>query len=809
MQRGIIVFRAGLFVLLSTLSAVAAQAQTLDWGINGVGGSGTWDTTTTNWFNGTSNVAWSSGGDAVFGGATGAGVTVSSTSPVVSSITFNTAGYGLLGGTVQAATGGLTITTNVPASISSTIHSANTSDVYIKDGAAPLTLSGFTTNREMQVNQGELLLNGQQSLSLTLANTPGVMATLSSESAGNSILLAGLNGGGVLGGVVQPATTAGALTLDLTTQTLNTFGGVIQNNGAATLAVDMGFGSQTFTGMNTYSGATTLSASTLTLSGNGSIANSAVSVGARATFAIDNSAAALANRISPTLPVSLSSGTLLFAGNASTPVNQTAGQLNLANASNITVTQPGSAAAELSFAGLNRSGHATLDVSAPGVQIAGVASGATGIVAPYITAGNEWATIGGDGRITPWTNYASDINSGANTDHVKITASGTTSLAASSTRASLNMQNPSALTTQTLDLAGNNLTLTSGGLLTSGAASGSIVGGQLSSAASEMVVTTNNDLTIGAAIADGNAMTTLNKTGPGTLTLSGISSYTGPTVITQGTLVPTSDASLGQGSTVLFNGGILQAGADFASTKGFSVEAGSSATVNTGGHNVSFSGTIATDFTKTGPGTLTLTGSAPNQTSLVQGTLALPNGATGAVALNDGTLQAAGTLNQLSVATAPGAAPRLDIGGPAAATLTTTTFADFDAVRNLAIDFGLGSAASDLWRVGSAFWPTNTGNFQFEFHNLGGLTTGVSYPLIDYGSPAPAARLFQIVPDLVAAGWAGTFNVSGGVVSVTFSAVPEPGTTALVALQGIVLACAARRGLAAKQRKKRGIPAGC
>ncbi|HKD38020.1 MAG TPA: hypothetical protein VKB78_14505, partial [Pirellulales bacterium] len=65
---------AAVFWSLLALSTLA-DAQTLTWGPNGAGGSGNWDTTTAGWFNGTQNVVWASGGNAIFGGATGGTVT--------------------------------------------------------------------------------------------------------------------------------------------------------------------------------------------------------------------------------------------------------------------------------------------------------------------------------------------------------------------------------------------------------------------------------------------------------------------------------------------------------------------------------------------------------------------------------------------------------------------------------------------------------------------------------------------------------------------------------------------------------------
>lgn len=71
--------RAATFcVLLSALVLVSGRRASgqssppqLAWGVSGAGGSGTWDTTTTNWFDGTNYVPWTNGDAAVFGGTAG------------------------------------------------------------------------------------------------------------------------------------------------------------------------------------------------------------------------------------------------------------------------------------------------------------------------------------------------------------------------------------------------------------------------------------------------------------------------------------------------------------------------------------------------------------------------------------------------------------------------------------------------------------------------------------------------------------------------------------------------------------------
>ncbi len=786
---------------------VPAHAQTVNWGVNGVGGSGTWDTTTADWYDGTNNVTWPSGGDAVFGGASGGAITVTG-DPVVSSMTFNTPGYGIESGTIQTGPSGLTITTNADAGLGSSLtSSAPGGNTLIKDGPATLTIGDNDFFGALQVDQGVVRIGGIFGASPTdviLANAPGVMLTLES----GFVDLHSLSGGGPLGGVVTPLNTSGQATLELGSSN-GIFDGVLQNNGGDVLALQMNSGNaaqETLTNANSYSGPTTILAGTVALAGNGSVLNSVITISPsretlNATLILDNSSAALANRISDSAPVTMNGGSIQFIGNSTTPVNELAGSLNISSFTNITATQPGSAAAQLSFAGFTRNAHATLSVVGPGVSLGGIANGSTGIVAPYVTAGNEFATIGADGRIAPYAAYTTNINTGSASDNVKITASGTTTLTNSATRSSLNLQNGNASVGQVLDLGGKNLSLTAGGILSSGAGNSTITGGNLNSAAQELVVTSNNNLTIGANIGDGNSATTLTKTGPGVLTLSGTNSYTGTTAINQGTLVVSSDANLGQGSTIeMGTFTTLQAGGSFSSTKGFTTIGHAPGVVNTGGFNVTFSGPNDGYLEQTGDGTLTLSNGTTGKTVVNGGTLVLPNATSGQASIGQGgTLQAAGTLS--GIFSAQNGAT-LDIGGPAAATLTTTfvSLPTSFTPGHLLVDFGIGATSSDLWNfagLGPPFFGLSApGILQFEFQNLGGLKTGVDYPVITFAAATPFppdANTFAFAPDMASKGFEGTFDVTSTGVFVNFSSVPEPGTTALLLMQGSVLVLVARR----------------
>src|SRR6476646_6671638 len=89
-----------LLVCSGTMSAMAAD---LSWDPAGTGpvvsgGSGTWDSTSNFWWNGTSDTAWTDGNAAVFAGTAG---TVTLAGPVsATGLTFSTTGYTLTGSTI-------------------------------------------------------------------------------------------------------------------------------------------------------------------------------------------------------------------------------------------------------------------------------------------------------------------------------------------------------------------------------------------------------------------------------------------------------------------------------------------------------------------------------------------------------------------------------------------------------------------------------------------------------------------------------------------------------------------------------------
>jgi outer membrane autotransporter protein len=156
--------------------------------------------------------------------------------------------------------------------------------------------------------------------------------------------------------------------------------------------------------------------------------------------------------------------------------------------------------------------------------------------------------------------------------------------------------------------------LTSGGMT-----AGSIEGAGTYHLGSKSLTVGSNNLStaVGGIIADGGIFGgtegSLVKVGTGTLTLTGTNTYSGGTSINAGALNVSADSNLGAASGGLtFNGGTLQFGSAFnlANTRTITLNGGGG-TFDTNGFNTSVSQGITGigGLTKTGPGTLTLSGS--------------------------------------------------------------------------------------------------------------------------------------------------------------------------------------------------------
>ena len=255
------------------------SAPTLIWSPNGSSGgsdiSGGWNTSSLNWTTGSGPAAWANGDNAVFGAGTTNPVTVTlQTAITAQTLTFNSGGAA--SGTYYSITSGgagdtLTLT-------GSTV-TANSNDLI----SAPVN---FTNG---------LVVIGTGALTLTAANTNTVGTVL----AGGTLAItqdAAVGSGGIIfaGGTLQLNNYASALTFSNEAVQLGAaIGAPASLTSVLASITDLtyeGPGVLNLTAVNTYTGATTINAGTLALSGAGSIADSSgVGLVAGATFDISQS----------------------------------------------------------------------------------------------------------------------------------------------------------------------------------------------------------------------------------------------------------------------------------------------------------------------------------------------------------------------------------------------------------------------------------------------------------------------------------------------------------------------------------------
>jgi autotransporter-associated beta strand protein len=255
----------------AALLPAAAQAQNI-WG-------GTGSTTTTNDYNLGTN--WSSlpagapptasGQSAAFGNTGNSAVTVTAGPITPDSWTFNAnaQSYTVSGQAINFNTTGLTNNASAGQTISISNNLGGAGAQLQQLGASTLILGGTNTyTGATTVSAGTLKAGSTGAFSSSSAFT--VNATL--DLGGNNSLIASLAGNG--SGIV---TNSGGSTATLTAGGNNTstaFAGVIQDGTSSTALLKSGSGILTLSGTNTYTGATTIGAGTLALTGTGSIATS-------------------------------------------------------------------------------------------------------------------------------------------------------------------------------------------------------------------------------------------------------------------------------------------------------------------------------------------------------------------------------------------------------------------------------------------------------------------------------------------------------------------------------------------------------
>lgn len=415
--------------------------------------------------------------------------------------------------TLDLGTGGVTI--------GSVLFDTSSAAAYTigVDGSQVLTLSNagsITLNPTVAANQ---LIN-----SAVVLGTDGSAQTftLKNNSTTNSLTVAG----GITG-----STGAGIKTLAVTGAGATTLSGVIGDGSTGSVALTKsGAGTLTLAGANTYTGLTSVNQGTLSLTG--ALASTGTLSMGGGTFSYD----AAGTNTQSFATTNIASGLNYIKNTVSTDtlalgaISRTAGaSVFLTKTGAITTSTPSSdytwRAAGCYVLGGNiviDNGNNTYDFAQSGL------SGVNNITA---------APTGGGGN--------------GNAGNVKYT-SGNNSFNVNGSWVTINLQGASTV----LNINGTQVYLDEGGIILSGGAT--LAGSKpVKSNAGAFYVHVPDSGTINAVLGAKNTEA-LYKDGPGLLTLGGNNSYTGGTVINQGTVRMNYSNSVAATGTITLNGGKLE-----------------------------------------------------------------------------------------------------------------------------------------------------------------------------------------------------------------------------------------------------------
>jgi autotransporter-associated beta strand protein len=225
------------------------------------------------------------------------------------------------------------------------------------DGGTAILAGANTFTGTTRVGGGTLQINNALALQNSALNTsaPGVI-TLSSVTTPT---LGGLTGSSHLASIVTTGYSGvTSLTLNPGTGAANTYSGVVENGATGMTLVKTGAGTQTLSGANTYTGATTVSAGTLEVSGAAGALTATTAVNINGGTLLLNGSAA--NRINNAATISLGAAgsTLQLSG----AVTETLGALTLAGGAGARVIDFGATSGVLTFASLTADSSLPLQI---------------------------------------------------------------------------------------------------------------------------------------------------------------------------------------------------------------------------------------------------------------------------------------------------------------------------------------------------------------------------------------------------------------------------------------------------------------
>ncbi|MGO8836757.1 MAG: pectinesterase family protein [Limisphaerales bacterium] len=628
-------------------------------------GAGNWDTTTADWWNGTTDVAWdnTTPGNAVFGAGSGAAGTISVGSGTinVANITNNPAGSGYytISGNTLTLVGNPTISVAAGTGLQLNSYLAGTG--YTLEGGGWLTNgpSGNNTyNGATIIDNGGLVVGGNDSR----VYLPGDVIV---NANGTLMFTSGANTGGILGGNKNLILNGGVLFGTSSSKYLPVSKIVMDNGGQM-----QGLSITIMTNLDARSGLVgggkgvgryvmcTLAKST---AGTLTITNQMYSTGVgysnvtlnAGLLVLDKSVEKTASKIT---------GPLIFAGGTLILTNGSGAAAGGESKITATTVNPG-ASAVISWTGAGATAaNGAIALTAIARQVGGTLDINTNTGSGYLntitttTANNNgilggWATLNSADwavgtTLAPYSAYtiSTDPTTWAAVNNVSL--SGSPSPVGDGT--SINSLKLTAASTVTLNGA---LTLASGGLLVTGSGATAITGGTLmGGSGADLIVQqyASGDLTIGSTLADNTSASSLTKSGTGKLIINGVNNMTGTNYLNAGVVEVGSMGELASGPIIMTGGTLRYTGTDVTDTRAIMLDGlGGTFDVSNSGTTLTAAGNIGNSdgiqivgvtagrlmgnlggLTKIGAGKLVLTGSnyfngltvVSNGTLLVNGT---------------------------------------------------------------------------------------------------------------------------------------------------------------------------------------------
>lgn len=783
------------------LSALAAPAGPLTWDINSgtpgpQDGAGNWTTTDANWWDGSANVTWTNadGNSAVFGSG-GAGGTVSvGAGIVVANITLNT-NYILSGNTLTLTNSGIITAALGTSNQISSLFGGNVGWTLEGGGLVNhnigATIDSYTGT--VFINNGTVWVGGSDSRQYftgdVVVNTNGTLKYTSGSTglgilAGSKVLI-------VNGGVVSSATTSSKylnvqrLVLENGGSFLHPGSSIIFRTTVTNVDARSGFLGQND---NRYTAPVLAKSTAGTLiitnkpytTGTG-YSNTTVNAG---ELIFDKSLEKTAGKIVG--PLVLAGGSLMVSnGMGAAGGNEaliTSTTLKPGASSVKSVTASGVVNGTLALTAITRQVGGTLNAvtNNTGNAITTTTANNNGILGGWATYNAaDWA-VGSPIAPLAAANYQADLNPanwGAESN-VTLNASTTANVGDGT---SINSLQLTAASTVTLD---GTLTLSSGGLLVTGSGVTTIAGGTLKGGSGADLIVhqyATSDLSISSTLADNGSASSLTKSGPGKLVISGANNLTGTNYLNAGAVEVSDLNKLAGGPLILTGGALRYTGADAAESRSITLNgSGGTFDVSHAGTTLTLSANIGNSdgipvagdaskvmgnlggLTKIGGGTLVLTGSNNfNGVTLVGGGTLLINGTNsftpttfnaGNVAVTGGVLGGTGKIT---------GSVFVKNGGTitAGASLGTLTLA-----TNLTLETG----AVGLFEVTNSPGPSDLlvvqGNLSIGSGcairlNISGAPLGAgTYTLIQYAGKKSGS--FDTVPVIAAGNINGSYSIS-------------------------------------------------